>query len=172
MTRGEQVKSRMSGQYPEPVVLSAKGLYGCPFGHVPNANRLVFSIRQNEFVAWVEQTCRDVVEVSTARIDLPSLGIRHPPELDLTVITTRNDEREGRMEGSPVDAAIMLNIRTTSELNDQATSTQIPLTPSKTYLTWKQASSISMAKIMLQMHKSTYYCISVSEQIRLSLVCP
>lgn len=45
--------------------------------------------------------------MSTARIDLPRLVITHPPQLDLSVITTRDDEWKGGMERCKVDTTIM-----------------------------------------------------------------
>ena len=75
VTGSEQVERRMSGEDPESVMLPSEGLDGGPLGHVPNTNRLVLSVRQDELVARVEDTGRDVVKVTSAGIDFPSLGI-------------------------------------------------------------------------------------------------
>jgi hypothetical protein len=55
----------------------------------------------------MEQGDGNVIEMSSASIHLPRLGFRHPPELDLTIVTARDNEREGRVEGGPVDAAVV-----------------------------------------------------------------
>lgn len=45
--------------------------------------------------------------MTSARIHLPSLGLAHPPELDRTVIGSRDNERKGGMESGKVDATIV-----------------------------------------------------------------
>lgn len=106
---GEEVECRMSGQDPEAVVFPTEGLNGSSLGHIPHTDRLVLPVRQNELVARVENAGRDVVEVSPAGVDLPSFGVGHPPELDLTIITARDDQRQGRMERGPIDTSVVLH---------------------------------------------------------------
>eukprot|EP00965_Chrysotila_dentata_P068733 2271115-Pleurochrysis_carterae.AAC.2 len=41
------------------------------------------------------------------RVDLPRLGLVHPPELDLPVVSARDDERQRGVERGPVHAAVV-----------------------------------------------------------------
>jgi len=75
VTSSEQVEGRMSGQDPESVMLPSESLHSGPLGHVPDPNRLVFSIRENQLVTRVEDTGRDIVEVTSAGVNFPSLGV-------------------------------------------------------------------------------------------------
>ena len=78
-TSSEKVQFRMRSQYPETIVFPSKSLYGRSLAHVPNSNRLVFSIRDDEFMFRVEEGARDIVEVTSASIDFPCLCIAHSP---------------------------------------------------------------------------------------------
>lgn len=106
-TSGKEVQLGVRREDPEPIVLPPKRLHRRPLAHVPDANRLVLGITDDELVLGVEERDRDVVEVSAARIDLPRLGLAHPPELDLPVVAARDDEGERRVERSPVDSAVV-----------------------------------------------------------------
>lgn len=108
VTGGEQVEGRMSGEDPESVVFPSEGLDGGPLSHVPDSDRLVFSVRQDKLVSRVEDTGRDIVEVSSTGVDLPSFGVGHPPQLDLTIITARDNQWQGRMERRPIDTTVVL----------------------------------------------------------------
>lgn len=69
----------MRSQYPETIVLSSESLHGRSLAHIPNTNRLVFRIRDDEFMFRVEKGARDIVEVTSASIDFPCLCIAHSP---------------------------------------------------------------------------------------------
>lgn len=97
----------MSSQDPEPVILPPECLHCRPLRHVPHPDRLVLRVGDNELVLGVEQRNRDVVEVSPARVNLPCLRLAHPPQLDLTIITARDDEGEGGVKGCPVHTAVV-----------------------------------------------------------------
>ena len=84
-----------------------KGLDGCSLGHVPSPDSLVLTRTQNQLVLGVEHSHGDVVEVTSAAVHFPGFGFGHTPKLDLAVITTRDDEGKGRMEGSPVDTSVV-----------------------------------------------------------------
>lgn len=64
----------MGSQGPEPVVLTAEGLDCSALGHVPYTDGLVLGHRDDQLLALVEDCARDVVGVSAASVDLPSLG--------------------------------------------------------------------------------------------------
>ena len=106
-TSSEEVELGMRRKDPEPVVLPPERLHRRPFAHVPHPNRLVLGITDDELVLGVEQRDRDVVKVPAAGINFPRLGLAHPPELDLPVVAARDDEGEGRVEGGPVDSAVI-----------------------------------------------------------------
>jgi len=55
----------------------------------------------------MEDGTGDIIEMTTARVDLPRLQITHPPKLDLAVIGSRNDERKGRVEDSIIDTTVV-----------------------------------------------------------------
>lgn len=78
----------MSDESPEPVVFSPEGLNGSPLAHIPDSDGLVLGDGEDELVARVEESDADVVEVTSAGVDLPRFGITHSPELDLTIIRT------------------------------------------------------------------------------------
>ena len=82
----------MGGEDPEAVVLPPERLHGSTLAHVPHANCLVLRVGDDELVLGVEERDRDVVEVPAAGVDLPRLGLAHPPELDLPVVAARDDQ--------------------------------------------------------------------------------
>lgn len=45
--------------------------------------------------------------MTSAGVHLPRLGLAHPPQLDLPIVTARHDERQSRVEGRPVDSAVV-----------------------------------------------------------------
>lgn len=106
-TSSEQVQFRMCRQHPEAVLFSPERLHGGALGEVPDANGLVFTAGHNELVLGVEERGGDVVEVTSARIYLPRLRLAHAPDLDLPVVCSGDDERKGRVERGPVDAAVV-----------------------------------------------------------------
>jgi hypothetical protein len=85
----------------------AEGLYSRSLSEVPDSNCFVFSARYDQFVLGVEDSAWDIVEVATACVDLPRLQVTHPPQFDLPVIRSRNDEGEGWVEDSIVDTTVM-----------------------------------------------------------------
>jgi hypothetical protein len=107
LTSREQVQVRVHAQRPEAVVLSAERLHRRALLEVPDADRLVFTARDNELAGRVEDGTRDVVEVSAARVDLPCLGLAHAPEPHGAVVRSGQQERERGMKHSPVDPAVV-----------------------------------------------------------------
>lgn len=97
----------MRRQHPEPIMFPPEGLHRRPLGHIPNPDRLVLARRQYKLMARMEHRHRDVVEMPSTAIHLPRSRLGHPPKLDLSIISTRHDERECGMEGRPVDSSIM-----------------------------------------------------------------
>ena len=97
----------MGSKDPETVVLSPECLDGCPLGKIPDPYCLVFSARNDELVLGMEQSSRDVVEVASARVNLPCLRVAHAPELNLPVVSRRHDERERGVELCPVYTAVV-----------------------------------------------------------------
>ena len=88
VSSSEEIQMRMGSQYPEPVVLSSESLNGGTLGHVPNPDGLVFTVRKNELVSRVEERHRYVVEMTSTGVDFPRLCVTHPPQLDLSVVST------------------------------------------------------------------------------------
>ena len=103
----EKVQFRMRREHPETIVLSPERLDRGALGEVPHANGLVLTAGHDQLVFRVEKRGGDVVEVTSACIDLPGLRLAHPPNLDLTVVRRRNDEGEGRVERRPVHTSVM-----------------------------------------------------------------
>ena len=74
-------------------MLSPEGLNSRALGKIPDPDSFIFTAGDDKLMFGVEQSGRNVVEVSSARIDFPSLGLAHPPDFDLPVVGSRNDER-------------------------------------------------------------------------------
>ena len=55
----------------------------------------------------VEQSRLDVIEMASARINLPCLRLAHSPYLDLTVVRSGNNEWKSRVKSGKIDSAIM-----------------------------------------------------------------
>src|SRR6266446_2549126 len=55
----------------------------------------------------MENSAGNIIEVTTAGVDLPRLQVTHPPQFDLPVIRSRNDEGKGRVEDSIIDTTIV-----------------------------------------------------------------
>ena len=106
-TGSEQVQLRMRRKDPETVMLSPERLHGRPLREVPDAHRLVLTARHDELMFGMEERGGDIVEVTSASIHLPSLRLAHAPDLDLPVVRSRYNERQRRVERSPVDATVM-----------------------------------------------------------------
>ena len=88
-------------------MLSPESLNGRPLGKIPDSNSLVLTAGNDEFVFGVEQCSGNVVEVSSARVNFPSLGLAHSPDFDLPVVCSRNDERERGVERRVVDSTVV-----------------------------------------------------------------
>ena len=97
----------MRGEDPETVMLPPECLHALPLRHVPHANGLVFRVGNNELLLRMEEGARDVVDVAAQRVDLPRLGLVHPPQLHLPVVGARDDQRQRGVEARPVDAAVV-----------------------------------------------------------------
>lgn len=97
----------MRSEYPEPIVLSPEGLHRGALCEVPDTHCLILTARNDELMLGVEECSGHVVEVTSARVDLPCLRLTHAPNLDLPVVRRRDDERKRGVERSPVDTAVM-----------------------------------------------------------------
>lgn len=106
-TRSKQIKVGMCGKDPKSIVFSPKGLNRGTLCKVPYAHSLVLAARNDEFVLWMEEGAGNIVEVPSARVNLPSLGFTHPPNLDGAIVRSGDDERQRGMEGGEIDASVM-----------------------------------------------------------------
>lgn len=97
----------MDSQYPETIMLSPERLHSRALRQIPHTNCLILSAGYDELVLRVEKRSGNVVEVASTSIHLPSLRLTHPPNLDLPVIRSRDNERQGGMEGSKVDSTVV-----------------------------------------------------------------
>jgi hypothetical protein len=84
-----------------------ESLNGSSLGQIPHTNSFVLSARHDQFVFRMEESARDVVRMAATRVDLPSLGLVHPPNLDDSVVCSRNDQGEGWVEGGVINASIV-----------------------------------------------------------------
>ena len=84
-----------------------ESLHRGSFRQVPNSNSFVLSAGYDELMLGMEKRRRHVVEMSPARVNLPCLRLAHAPDLDLPVVRSRYNERQRRVERSPVDATVM-----------------------------------------------------------------
>eukprot|EP00962_Isochrysis_galbana_P057468 scaffold29832_cov112-Isochrysis_galbana.AAC.7 len=107
VSRGEEVRLLVDRQDPETVVLAAKRLHPLPLRHVPHTDGLVLRVGDDELLLWVEERARHIVDVSAQRVNLPSLGLVHAPQLDLPVVGARDNQRERRVERRPVDSPVV-----------------------------------------------------------------
>ena len=55
----------------------------------------------------MEYRTGDIIEMSPTRIDLPSLGLAHPPDFDCPIVSGGDDQRKGRVERGEVDASVV-----------------------------------------------------------------
>ena len=97
----------MRGEDPESIVFPSEGLDCGALCKVPYAHRLVLTTRDDEFVFRMEERIGNIVEMPSARVDLPSFCFAHPPNLNCTVIGSRDDQGEGGVEGGEIDASVM-----------------------------------------------------------------
>ena len=74
MAGREETQSWVSGDDPVAVVLASECVEAGALGHVPDADRLVLGVAQNELLLRVEDGARDVVVVAAASVDFPCLG--------------------------------------------------------------------------------------------------
>ncbi len=98
LTSCKEVQLRVCHKSPKPVLFSSKCLDGRTLSHIPDSDRFVLCSTDNKFVLWVEENTGDIVEMPTACVDLPRFIVTHPPQLDLSVISTRYDEWQSRMK--------------------------------------------------------------------------
>ena len=88
-------------------MFSPEGLDGRALGKIPDPDSFIFAARDDKLVFWVEQGGRNVVEVASTRINFPSLGLAHPPDFDLPVVSSRNDKRQRVVEHRVVDSTVV-----------------------------------------------------------------
>jgi hypothetical protein len=75
MARGKQVHLRVSGNNPESIEVTLEGLDGSALVEIPYADGLVFADGEDEVLVRMEQTSGGVLEVASASVDFPCLGI-------------------------------------------------------------------------------------------------
>ena len=63
----------MTGQHPEPVVLSSEGVETGSLAHVPHSDALVLAVGENQLLARMKDGAGDVVVVATTCVNLPGL---------------------------------------------------------------------------------------------------
>mmetsp|Transcript_28238 Transcript_28238/g.86273 ORF Transcript_28238/g.86273 Transcript_28238/m.86273 type:complete len:201 (-) Transcript_28238:656-1258(-) len=107
MTRGQKVGLLVHRQDPEAIMLAPERLHALPLRHVPHADGLVFGVGDDQLLFGMEERTRDVVDMTAQGVHLPRLRLVHPPQLDLPVICTGDNERQRRVERRPVHPAIM-----------------------------------------------------------------
>src|ERR1700761_1172402 len=83
---------RVCRQYPKAVMLPTEGLYSSPLSHIPHPDCLILASRNNKLMLRMEKRTADIVEMSTTSINLPSLGLTHPPKFHLSIVGCRNNE--------------------------------------------------------------------------------
>jgi hypothetical protein len=94
-TCSEKVKLGVCCDDPEPIMFPPEGLDGGSLRQIPHTNSSIVSARQDQFVFGMEESARDVVEMAATRVDPPSIGLAHPPNLDDSVVCSRHDKGEG-----------------------------------------------------------------------------
>ena len=107
MANGKEIVLGMGGDNPEPVVLTADGLHARALLHVPHANGLILAVANDELLSRMENNTRNIVEMTTARVHFPGLGIVHTPQLDLAIISSRDKKGHTGVESNPIDSPIM-----------------------------------------------------------------
>lgn len=75
MTSRKQVDLRVGSNDPKPVVLALESVHRRPLVQVPNPDCLILSRGQNEILVRVEQAAASVLEVASARINLPLCSV-------------------------------------------------------------------------------------------------
>mmetsp|Transcript_4767 Transcript_4767/g.19100 ORF Transcript_4767/g.19100 Transcript_4767/m.19100 type:complete len:720 (-) Transcript_4767:150-2309(-) len=103
----QKVLRRVGAKDPEAVLLASERLDAEALADVPDPDGSVLRVRQDELVLRMEDDARHVVRVPPHGVHLPRLGLVVPPELDLSIVRSTDHERQGMVEGSPVDAAVV-----------------------------------------------------------------
>lgn len=128
-TGGKDAQSGVSCHDPEAVVFPPESVETGALRQVPNSDAFVLRVGQDELLARVEKDARHVVVVAAAGIHFPSLqsrstdwvyvdfisrargntylGFAHTPQLDLTVVRSRDNERQSGMEWRPVNSPVV-----------------------------------------------------------------
>ena len=76
-------------------------------GAIPNSKLTIFGIRKGQVSARMPHDRRNITSVTTEIFDFPGADIIVAPNLDTSVIRTRNDKRLSGMELDPIDTPIM-----------------------------------------------------------------
>lgn len=90
-TSCEQIQLRVRSEYPKPVVFPPESLHSGPLRQIPHSHCLVLAARDDKFVFGVEEGHRDIVEVSSTRVNFPCLRLTHAPDLDLPIVGSGDD---------------------------------------------------------------------------------
>jgi len=75
VARSEKVNLWVSGYNPESIEVTLERLDRSTLIKVPNTDGLIFADREDEVLMRVEYTCRSILEMSTACVDFPCLGV-------------------------------------------------------------------------------------------------
>ncbi len=71
MTGSKEVNLGVGSNDPEPVVFPLETIYRGPLIEIPNPNCLILTRGKDQVLMGVEETATGVLEVTSARIDLP-----------------------------------------------------------------------------------------------------
>ena len=73
MASCKNIKRWMWGHHPKSIMFSAEGMETSTFGHIPNTNRLVLRIRNNQILSRMKDHTRHIVVMSTTCVNFPRL---------------------------------------------------------------------------------------------------
>lgn len=73
MTSSKEIKSRVSSQDPEAVMLAPVGVEADALAHVPDSDGLIFWVGEDQFLPWMEHDTGHIVVVPTAWVNFPGL---------------------------------------------------------------------------------------------------
>mmetsp|Transcript_10477 Transcript_10477/g.18920 ORF Transcript_10477/g.18920 Transcript_10477/m.18920 type:complete len:219 (-) Transcript_10477:503-1159(-) len=107
MTGRKKILGTMRGKDPKAISLPTEGLYAHTLGHIPDTNAAILRVGNDEFLLGVEETARYIVGMAAEGIYLPSLGLAHSPEFDLTIICRTCQQGQGGVKGCPIHATVM-----------------------------------------------------------------
>ena len=63
----------MCSNHPKPVMFSSESVETSSLGHIPNPDGFIFWVRNDDILSWVKNHTRNVVVVTSASVNFPSL---------------------------------------------------------------------------------------------------